>query len=255
MMLESTQHSQSSFVTLTYNDENLPDELKPKDLQDWLKRIRADIAPMRVRFFAVGEYGTSSGRPHYHLAFFGYPHCDWGATRLNRKRCCTWCDRLSDTWGRGGVYSGPLAPESMQYVAGYVTKKMTARDDPRLEGRHPEFSRQSRNPGIGYNMVSNIANTLKDFNLDYTQDDVPVALRHGKSILPLGRYMRNKIRKELGREEKSTQASMDKYNTQMHLLQIEAINSGKTVKETLQEKTSHKIGSMLYKQKLKPKKD
>lgn len=77
---------------------------------------------------------------------------------------------------------------------------MTNRDDPRLEGRNPEFAAMSLRPGIGANFVPEIASTLMQFNLDTTQADVPVSLRHGSRMLPLGRYMRRKIREQIGKE-------------------------------------------------------
>lgn len=255
MLLEMTSHSESSFVTLTYDDENLPDELTPKHLQDWLKRIRKDVEPMRLRFYGVGEYGEKSGRPHYHLALFGYPHCLRGNTDVKKLRCCTWCDRLRDTWGKGVVYSGPLTSDSAQYICGYVTKKMTARDDPRLEGKHPEFSRQSRNPGIGANFVGNIADVLRHYNLDYTQDDVPVALRHGKKVLPLGRFLRGKIRENLGWDKNATEKAKEAYSLKMLDLQKDSINTNRSAKEILQNRSANKIGSMIYKDKLKKRKD
>lgn len=80
---------------------------------------------------------------------------------------------------------------------------MTMRDDPRLNGRDPEFAAMSLRPGIGANFVPEIASTLMQFNLDTTQADVPVSLRHGSRSLPLGRYMRRKIRENIGKEAKA----------------------------------------------------
>lgn len=204
MMLEMNMHGDNSFVTLTYSDENLPDglSLEPKDPQDWLKRFRKAIAPLRVRYYLVGEYGDETRRPHYHAALFGYPGCVYGSTRNYRlqRGCCPRCDLVSETWGKGGILLGQLTSESAQYVAGYVMKKMTSADDVRLDGRYPEFARMSRRPGIGSGAVPAIADALRHFNLDLTESDVPSALRHGPKILPLGRYLRRLIRKELGRD-------------------------------------------------------
>lgn len=58
------------FITLTYNDEHLPPnaELSKRDLQLFIKRLRK-INP-GIRYFAVGEYGSEKGRPHYHAVIF-----------------------------------------------------------------------------------------------------------------------------------------------------------------------------------------
>lgn len=256
MMLEMHQHSESSFVTLTYNTAHRPvdNSLVPDDLQYWLKRIRKDVSPLHLRFFAVGEYGETSGRPHYHVALFGYPNCLRGQTDVRRARCCTWCDRLSDTWGKGGVLSGQLTAESAQYVVGYVVKKLTRADDPRLEGRRPEFARMSLRPGIGAYFATNIAQGLQRFNLDYTEGDAPVALRHGKKLLPLGRYIRGKVREELYGSKDAPEKSRASYAVKMLELFEEAKDNQTTPKEILKAQGLTGAKSLEYMDKLKRKK-
>lgn len=65
-MLEAAQYEDNCFITLTYDDEHLPlgMSLVPKDLQDFLKRFRSRIAPIKVRYYGVGEYGDQTQRPH-----------------------------------------------------------------------------------------------------------------------------------------------------------------------------------------------
>lgn len=199
------QHGDCTFLTLTYDDEHLPSDasLKPDDLQGFLKRLRKAHAPNRLRFYAVGEYGDTTQRPHYHLALFGFPNCRYGSSRYSRLRnqCCEHCDLVRSTWNRGNVLLGTLEIHSAQYVAGYVTKKMTAPDDPRLGGRHPEFARMSLRPGIGYSAMHEVASEL--LTLAYGEVDVPVGLRHGPSVMPLGRYLRAALRELIGRDKRA----------------------------------------------------
>lgn len=54
------------FVTLTYAVNPL--QLYKKDLQDYFKRLRK--AGNSFRYFALGDYGDTFGRPHYHVLFF-----------------------------------------------------------------------------------------------------------------------------------------------------------------------------------------
>ncbi|AZL83025.1 replication initiator protein [Apis mellifera associated microvirus 54] len=189
IILEALKHEFSCFVTLTYNDENYPKDgsLVPKHLQNYLKRLREAIKPHKIRFYAVGEYGDISGRAHYHLALFGMPE----SSR----------DLIQQHWPYGFTYTGGLSIESAQYIAGYVTKKMTKKDDPRLQGRHPEFARMSLRPyGIGAGALDEIEDFLyTDIGnklLGQTKD-VPLFLTHGGKNLPLGRYLRSKLRERL----------------------------------------------------------
>lgn len=189
MMLEALVHDRSSFLTLTYNKDCVPHagSLCPLDLQLWLKRFRKKAG--KFRYYAVGEYGDSSERPHYHLAVFG----------LGREAG----PDVQDTWGKGFTYTGDLTLASAQYVAGYVTKKMTDTNDERLCGRYPEFARMSLRPGIGYAAVSRIAEALQNkYGWDEINrtGDVPQMLKHAGRSLPLGRFMREKLRDALGHE-------------------------------------------------------
>jgi len=202
----------SSFITLSYSDENLPvvdgvPNLVKMHLQQWLKRIRRASEPLRLRFYAVGEYGDASERPHYHVILFGYPECSRGrtkrgfnSTRADAVGCCDNCRRIFDTWTFGDVDCGAVTRHSAGYVAGYCVKKMTAPDDHRLRGRCPEFARMSLRPGIGADALWDVASTLMQYDLDETQMDVPDHLRVGPSGKPLGRYLRRKLRSMIGRE-------------------------------------------------------
>lgn len=224
-------HSDSCFLTLTYNDESLPTgaTLNPKHLQDFLKRFRKAILPLKIRFFAVGEYGDESQRPHYHLAVFGYPTCSYGQTRSFKlssgRPCCQTCSLVQNCWGKGQIYLGLLEQKSAQYIAGYVTKKMTRYDDPRLNGRNPEFARMSLRPGIGADAMHQLASDILQLDLESTQPDVPSALRHGKKLLPLGRYLRRKLRTLTGKDPKTPDEILQTLDKEMLPLRLAARSS------------------------------
>lgn len=228
-MLEAEQHEANAFVTLTYSDDFLPEDgsLQPGDARNFLKRVRKRVAPSRIRFYLVGEYGDQSWRPHYHAALFGVPACAYGKSRYSSRliNCCYWCDFIRDTWGLGHTYSGMLVPETAQYLCGYVTKKMTAADDPRLEGRHPEFARMSLKPGIGADAMWDLASEIMLYGLEDKLVDVPNTLQHGMRKMPLGRYLRRLCRERIGRDGKIPQAAYDELQAEMRPLLIAARNS------------------------------
>lgn len=190
LLLEANLHEFASVATLTYSPEFHPENgsLVPRHMQLFLKRLRKVLGPARpIRFFGVGEYGDMGERPHYHVALFGVAHLE--------------SDLVLSAWKLGMVHLMELNTETAQYVCGYVVKKMTAKDDPRLKGRHPEFARMSLRPGIGAGAMGPLADTLNDTHgaaFIGATGDVPGALLHGRKKMPLGRYLRRKLRDELG---------------------------------------------------------
>ena len=67
--LAELQGTTALFLTITYDDENNPGYLLKKDLQDFHKRLRKAFGPFR--FYACGEYGDTTHRPHYHGIYYG----------------------------------------------------------------------------------------------------------------------------------------------------------------------------------------
>lgn len=189
-MLENTQHEFSCFVTLTYSNDHLPagGTLVPRDAQLFLKRLRKKLGERKIRFYLVGEYGEQTFRPHYHAALFGVSTLD--------KHVVSAC------WPHGSIHVGDLNDASAAYMGGYITKKMTKVDDERLEGRHPEFARMSLRPGIGATAVQTMADVLTTKNgslIVARTGDVPNEINYGeRKTLPIGRYLKAKLRGSLG---------------------------------------------------------
>lgn len=205
--MEGLLHADKCFVTLTYAEDRR--DLVPRDFQLWLKRLRkrvsgfpgADGEPRKLRFYGVGEYGDHTCRPHYHSALFGWPACSGQGPKIGGVCQCLACSVVRETWGFGHVLVGRLEEKSAQYIAGYVTKKMTHRDDLRLRGREPEFARMSLNPGIGADAMWAVASEM----IKYNRKKAPMVLEFGKSKkLPLGRYLRGKLKSyaDCGDEDK-----------------------------------------------------
>lgn len=152
---ESKMHESNSFLTLTYSPEHLPKDgsLSVEHCQRFLKRLRARLAPKRIRFFLCGEYGEKLGRPHYHAIIFGE---DFSADRFSLDNPGEFClydsELLRDAWGLGDVRIGSVSFDSASYVANYATKKIVGKRevvDAHYQGRVPEFLLMSRRPGIG----------------------------------------------------------------------------------------------------------
>lgn len=118
---ESSMHKDNVFVTLTYKEDCLPPyySLRKRDLQLFVKRLRKSISPKKIRYYACGEYGDKTQRPHYHLIIFGlgtsrcdkevvmqnWPYADWEVDEIREKAF------------------GIVEPASIDYVAQYINKK------------------------------------------------------------------------------------------------------------------------------------
>jgi len=231
--LESLCHEENLFVTLTYDPVNLPvGGVVPRHCQLFLKRLRSSLAPKTFRFFLVGEYGEQTFRPHYHLSLFGL-----GLGHA------AFVDRA---WGLGHTHCAEFTPETAQYVAGYVVKKMTAWDDLRLEGLHPEFSRKSNRPGLGAAAMAVIANYMETevgMNEFAKTGDVPIQLRLGRRVIPLGRYLRKKLRDEIGMPERLRDEVKKNYFLQKKI-EMQLLLSDKGVDKASWFKRSHMVAEV-----------
>lgn len=189
MMLESMEHPYSCFITLTYNEEHVPKDgsVSKRPLQLFIKRVREAIHPRTLRYYACGEYGDKSWRPHYHALLFG-------VSPTEEKM-------LSKCWPFGFISVGTCEPESMSYVSGYVIKKMTSPKDQRLQGRAPEFCLMSRKPGLGFGAVARIVAAYQSERGKAAllkQGWITNAIRSYGYKYPLGRYLRTKVEEQLG---------------------------------------------------------
>lgn len=258
LVLESYMHVGSCFVTLTYRPEEVPNgsSLVPLHVQLWLKRFRKCVSPQRVRYFAVGEYGEKTERPHYHVAIFGVGPADV----LHSGQ--TVSEVVASSWGKGFVSVGELTSASASYVVGYVLKKMTSKSDVRLYGRLPEFSRMSLKPGIGAEAMKLLGTRImeSDFALNEVslrKGDVPSVLRLEGKISPLGRYLKGRLRHELGLPKGTPKETLEKWSYELFLSRSKEIQeviskgkSGKDIYKYLLDKVVQKSKSIEGKQKI-----
>lgn len=156
---EAALYEDNCFVTLTYNDANLPSDLSlVKDaVPKFVRAVRKD--GHKLRYYACGEYGDEKGRPHYHALLFGYRPDDLQLWSVKGGQRIYVSDYLERKWKKGFVTVGEVTFESAAYVARYVMKKITGEraeenyevctEDGEVFEREPEFNLMSRRPGIG----------------------------------------------------------------------------------------------------------
>lgn len=198
LLLEQMVWPYSCFLTLTYDDEHLPEDygLRKEDFQKFIKRLRYRLGKEKIRYYGIGEYGDKRGRPHYHAALYGI------STFHN--------PILEKAWSMDGkllgrVHAGTLTKHSAGYIADYTVKRFTRKGHPLLFGRNPEFSVSSKQGGgIGYPAIKNISEKLR--SNDYWEPKFINEIMTGGKRMPLGRYLSNKLLEEntkhLSREER-----------------------------------------------------
>ncbi len=158
---EAQMHTQNAFLTLTYNNQNLPEDhgLNVTHWQKFAKRLRKKKGSFR--FLHCGEYGDQSLRPHYHACIFGL---DFSEDRVpfqkNQGHTLHISAELQNLWPHGFATIGELTFDSAAYTAAYCLKKATGQTtDQRYERVDPEtgetwnvkpdYATMSLKPGLG----------------------------------------------------------------------------------------------------------
>lgn len=148
---EASLYLRNCFVTLTYDDESLP-ENSSLDLAApvaFMKRLRKKYGE-GIRSFGCGEYGEKFQRPHYHICLFNHDFPDKKLWQTNNGNKLYVSESLKALWPYGFSTIGPVNFETAAYVARYVTKKITGKKAALHYGkRQPEKAVCiSRNPGL-----------------------------------------------------------------------------------------------------------
>lgn len=196
--LELHEHPSAVFTTLTYDEDHEPPTLSKHHLAAFLKRLRTNARrkttpamARRVRFFASGEYGETTGRPHYHAILYGL--------NTNDEKL------IQNSWQQGYTRTDVVTPARIAYCAGYTSKKIgfkrekRERVDPETGEVYewqPPFIQMSRNPGIGGEARK------------YTESWRAYAVLNG-TILPVPKYL-HEAWKNLATTEQLEQLSYEK---------------------------------------------
>lgn len=165
-MHEASLYDQNCFITLTYNDAHLPEELNYEHFQLFMKRLRKRFTGRKIRFFMCGEYGEKFKRPHFHACLFNLDFNDRvylkstpaGSKIYTSKTLeALWSDNLGNPIGYATV--GDISFNTAGYVARYVMKKRSEdqkevyecidQETGEVYTKQKEFNHMSLKPGIG----------------------------------------------------------------------------------------------------------
>lgn len=202
MMLELQHTGKAIFVTLTYNNENIPTVVDDFDLpvaytldkDDWqrfMKRLRArsKFVGRELRFYACGEYGSHTRRPHMHAIIFGLSLEDFPDRKVkgyNELRQTYYVSKeFEGIWQKGFTLITDVSWQTCAYVSRYVMKKAFADDIGYAQ--LPEFSLMSRRPGIG-------AYYLADHPDVFEKDSIYLSSSAGSVKVRVPKYFLNKLK-------------------------------------------------------------
>jgi hypothetical protein len=141
---EASLHAQNSFITITYDDDNLPvdGKISREVLRNFMNEIRSHNK--QIKYYACGEYGSKTHRPHYHACIFGTDFRGGHEYRIDDQ--LYGITEIDKTWNQGKVSIAEFTMATACYVAGYVGKKSGINED-------ESFQIMSVRPGIGYDWL------------------------------------------------------------------------------------------------------
>ena len=204
IMVECSKNDHNYFITFTYDDINLPipestrygDEifdndgtwtgsLYPDDITKFVNSLRKYFerkGHTGIKYFYAGEYGETTGRPHYHMILMNCPLDinQFYDCHIDEHYKTHWkSHEIEKYWDKGMIDIGEVEFASAAYVARYCMKKITDNTDKRIyweNGKHPEFVRMSRRPGIGSDYFE------EHYEAIYKNDEMIFKNYHGETI-------------------------------------------------------------------------
>ena len=158
---EAQMHEDNCFITLTYDDENIPwdGSLNKQHFQAFMKRLRWHNKEKKIRYFHVGEYGEQLSRPHYHALIFNHDFDDKELWTVNDEMRLYTSEKLQKIWPMGFSTIGSVTWETAAYCSRYIMKKISGAkaeehywrqmgDEWAIE-LQPEYTTMSLKPAIG----------------------------------------------------------------------------------------------------------
>tara|TARA_R110002072_G_scaffold196017_3_gene353387 strand:+ start:2238 stop:3008 length:771 start_codon:yes stop_codon:yes gene_type:complete len=200
-MHEAQLYEDNCFITLTFDEEHLPNDysLNHDYFQKFMKRLRKEIAPQKVRYFMCGEYGDDSWRPHFHAILFNYNFPDKVKYTVGDSENPYFIsEQLYRLWPYGFHLIGECAFDTAAYVARYCVKKITGDEAEAHYNRiitdwnevtgeitfikevelTPEYARMSTNPGIGKDWYEKFKSDLYPSDFIVTNEGKKVSIPH-----------------------------------------------------------------------------
>lgn len=164
------------FLTLTYDTAYVPITKKgymtlcKRCLQLFIKRLRKyHHKDAKIKYYAVGEYGGKTMRPHYHLILFNADK-----------------EKIDKAWNKGSIYIGTVEGASVGYTLKYLAKEKKIplhKNDDRVK----EFSLMSKGLGTSY-----LSENMKQWHYADINNRMYIPIEDNKKIC-MPRYYKDKL--------------------------------------------------------------
>lgn len=179
---ETSQSNYNIFLNLTYDNEKIPrdNNLTPWHLTQFIKTLRQHLSrhpddnrakTNKIRYFACGEYGGQTGRPHYHIIIFNYRPAEEISVGKSKSGNALYQSALiGRIWNHGLHKYGVATGAAAAYIAKYSLKDTHYKTWNNIPGwlrdlidtRHQKpFMRCSLKPGIGAEWLNKYQTDLK----------------------------------------------------------------------------------------------
>ena len=163
------------FLTLTYNDDCIPKDHKlcKPHLQKFFKRL---AHYEDIKYYAIGEYGTDTFRPHYHAVVFFYSVNDMRNLLEYYTLCC-------NLWPYGFVAPCRITYRRINYVLHYHTRPKEP-----MKGLKT-FVIQSKGLGLWFlddKMIDYLVNTKSTTIKDYNGNTYVIPRYYRKKLVDMG---------------------------------------------------------------------
>ena len=128
MNQETKEAKQTLFITLTYDDEHVPNNgVNKDDLKTFIKELKKN---WKCKYIGIGEYGGRNKRPHYHLI-------TWLKTVM------TTPSRTIEQWWTKGISSVVnVNDKQCNYIAKYHANKVVNEDIYTIKDSHFFYQRE-----------------------------------------------------------------------------------------------------------------
>lgn len=216
-LFELHDFQEASFVTLTYNEENYPKNgsVNKAFLQEFYDELQHKYkyhTGKKLRFFSCGEYGEHTHRAHYHGIIYGLNPNPYDKNNRDRELIASswhYCDKEMFYWRQHDFNKNAINfvnRETIQYVAGYVQKKLKSYQAEYYDklGIEPPFKIMSK--GLGLNYAKENERQLKECGFTW----------YNGHKVRIPRYFREKLGIEKSFEESEAETDILVLKSHLH---------------------------------------